>query len=98
MSIFTRTCNRDSLIHCSDKVDAKVELKVPDLPTNLDNKEKHKKEKTKTKKHLIEAEDDLFKPDPAVSYNFKQSSGIIQFIHERNIMIQNMQAEELCSL
>lgn len=51
----------------SDQPDTTVDLKVPDLPTNLDKKEKTKKEKTKPKRHLIEQEDDLFKYDPSVS-------------------------------
>ncbi|KAL4223888.1 hypothetical protein ACF0H5_017351 [Mactra antiquata] len=42
----------------------KIDLKVPELPSNLDNKDKTKKEKSKVKKHLIETEDDLLKPDP----------------------------------
>ncbi|XP_060599771.1 uncharacterized protein LOC132753345 isoform X4 [Ruditapes philippinarum] len=52
----------------SDKVDSKIDLKVPDLPTNIE-KEKTRKEKTKAKKHLIEHEDDLYRPDPGELLN-----------------------------
>ncbi|XP_053374901.1 uncharacterized protein LOC123535376 [Mercenaria mercenaria] len=52
----------------SDKVDSKLDLKVPDLPSNLE-KEKTKKEKSKAKRHLIEQEDDLYRPDPGELLN-----------------------------
>lgn len=47
----------------SEKAEGKVELQVPDLPSGVEEKKSKKKEKSKPKRHLIEAEDDLFKQD-----------------------------------
>ncbi|XP_052256562.1 uncharacterized protein LOC127861814 isoform X11 [Dreissena polymorpha] len=46
----------------SDNVDSKRDIQVPDLP-DLETKETNRKEKGKPKRHLIETEDDLLKPD-----------------------------------
>ncbi|XP_052800181.1 uncharacterized protein LOC128231412 isoform X12 [Mya arenaria] len=47
----------------SEKVKPEVDIKVPELPSNVEKERSGRKEKAKHKRHQIEVEDDLVKPD-----------------------------------